>query len=765
MLRKILKIKNVGRFENCKWRCGSQFESMTVLYGENGRGKSTFCDILRSCQTNSPDFILGRKRLGSPDACEVELRTDVANLVFKNNAWSASLPSLAIFDTTFVHQNIYAGDRIDHDHKKNLYRVIVGEKGVALAKKVDDLDGVIRDAGKDVAAKRAVLEAKLPKGTDLKTFTKLAADDAIAAKIAAMDSELKTAETAQKKSAEIKTKGSLQEITAPEFLDIFQGLLAENLPGLAGDAEKKLRAHLAGHTLQASESWISQGLGYHKDETCPYCGQNTSGLELITAYRAFFDSSYVSLKKKLTAAEEVLSSKFSDKIALAVQKTTAENAVLWEFWRQLEIGVGLELPDTGAFASVVGNVRDSANALLRSKMAKPLEAVELSPELLESLVALTDIQNTFAAYNKVVRKFNAEVTTFKTKQGVIDLNKIKADLASNKLVELRHTPDVINAVSDLSSAEQNKNQLEQQKKTARTELDEHDEMVLATHEKRINELLGMFSAGFQIGETERSDVGGKPSFSYKLRINNVVIEVGNEKTPISSPSFRNTLSAGDRSTLAFALFISQLERDPQLKDRIVVFDDPFTSQDRSRRTATQSIICNIAKQVEQVFLLSHDPHFLRSVWDGFKGGGNTKSFQFFRMGKGTSVGEWDIERETAGEYAKKHRVLWDYLHNSTGSPRAVAQMIRPVLEEYLRLKLPHSFADNEWLGQFIEKIRNAPDTDPLAAAKCILERVELINEYSKKYHHDSNAAAATEIVDENELENYVGQALQVVGGF
>jgi wobble nucleotide-excising tRNase len=92
-------------------------------------------------------------------------------------------------------------------------------------------------------------------------------------------------------------------------------------------------------------------------------------------------------------------------------------------------------------------------------------------------------------------------------------------------------------------------------------------------------------------------------------------------------------------------------------------------------------------------------------------------------------------------------------------------MIRPVLEEYLRLKLPHSFADNEWLGQFIEKIRNAPDTDPLAAAKCILERVELINEYSKKYHHDSNAAAATEIVDENELENYVGQALQVVGGF
>ena len=317
----------------------------------------------------------------------------------------------------------------------------------------------------------------------------------------------------------------------------------------------------------------------------------------------------------------------------------------------------------------------------------------------------------------------------------------------------------------LAVVEQKKNQLEKAKAKAKEELDNHDEMVLATHENRINELLGMFGAGFSIEGTERSDVGGKPSFNYKLRINNVAVEVGNEKTPISAPSFRNTLSAGDRSTLALALFISQLERDPQLKDRIVVFDDPFTSQDRSRRTATQSTICNIAKQVRQVFLLSHDPYFLRSVWDGFKGGGNMKCFQFFRMANGTNVGEWDIEQETAGEYAKKHRVLWDYVYHATGTPRAVAQTIRPVLEEYLRLKLPQSFADGEWLGDFIGKIRGAPDTDPMAAAKCILPRVELINEYSKRYHHSSNPAADTEIVDDAELTNYANATLDLVGGF
>ena len=147
----------------------------------------------------------------------------------------------------------------------------------------------------------------------------------------------------------------------------------------------------------------------------------------------------------------------------------------------------------------------------------------------------------------------------------------------------------------------------------------------------------MFAAGFRIGGTERSYVGGKPSSNYKILINSVSVELGDDRTPVNVPSFRNTLSAGDRSTLALALFIAQLERDPNLKDKIVVLDDPLTSQDRSRRTATQTIICNLAKEVKQVFVLSHDPYFLRALWDGYKGGGSIKSFQFLRMGNGTST--------------------------------------------------------------------------------------------------------------------------------
>jgi wobble nucleotide-excising tRNase len=769
MIRKIISIKNVGRFENCAWRGGAQFESMGLIYAENGRGKSTFCDVLRSLQTGSSDFILGRKRLGATGDSEVAILADGnTKLTFKTGSWDATKPEIAIFDSRFVHENVYAGDSIDHDHKKNLYRIIVGEAGVKLAEKVDALDVKVRDTSKDAKNKLDLLTAKLPAGTNLKTFEKVLADQGIKQKIAAKEDELKNAELAAKKSSEIKTKGQLAELTLPTFLNNFESLLAEKLPALAEQAEKSLREHLANHTHNATETWLSEGLAYQKGESCPFCGQSTTDLPLISAYQAYFDAAYQTLKDKLSDAQKSVEADFGEKVALSGQKTLGENSTLGEFWRQLGLGAQVAIPDLGSYAAILSELRNRSVELLRLKIAAPLEATPLSQEYKDALASFEKLETDRKSYNSALKGFNKEIADYKAKLGAVDLSKLKSELAELKLIELRHTGPIIAAIDAWKAAEKEKTRLNDEKSTAKTDLDTHGATVLSVHEKRINDLLKMFAAGFRISGTERSYAGGKPSSSYKLQINNVDVELGDENTPKSSPSFGNTLSAGDRSTLALALFIAQLERDPNLKDKIVVFDDPFTSQDRSRRTATQTLICTLAKQVRQVLVLSHDPHFLRTVWDSYKGGAGAKCFQFTRMANGTSVSEWEIEQETAGEYVKKHRVLWNYRYNSsasTASAREVAQTIRPVLEEYLKLKLPHCFGDNEWLGEFIGKIRNASDTDPLDSAKVVLPQIEQINEYSKRYHHRSNPSADTELVDDAELLTFVELTLDVVGGF
>jgi wobble nucleotide-excising tRNase len=70
MLQRIISIKNVGRFRNSAAHGDVTFRRVTLIFAENGRGKTTFCAILRSLSRNTPAFVLGRTTLGSNDPPE-----------------------------------------------------------------------------------------------------------------------------------------------------------------------------------------------------------------------------------------------------------------------------------------------------------------------------------------------------------------------------------------------------------------------------------------------------------------------------------------------------------------------------------------------------------------------------------------------------------------------------------------------------------------------------------------------------------------------
>jgi len=75
----------------------------------------------------------------------VHIRLNNTDYKFDGNAWTNSHPDILIFDSVFVNENVYSGDYVEHEHKKNLYRVIVGAQGVQFATKIEELDGQIRD--------------------------------------------------------------------------------------------------------------------------------------------------------------------------------------------------------------------------------------------------------------------------------------------------------------------------------------------------------------------------------------------------------------------------------------------------------------------------------------------------------------------------------------------------------------------------------------------------------------------------------------------
>lgn len=62
-LQQIKHIGSVGRFQAASASRGVSFEKFTLIFGENGRGKTTPRSILRS-QNNDPAIILDRKTPG-----------------------------------------------------------------------------------------------------------------------------------------------------------------------------------------------------------------------------------------------------------------------------------------------------------------------------------------------------------------------------------------------------------------------------------------------------------------------------------------------------------------------------------------------------------------------------------------------------------------------------------------------------------------------------------------------------------------------------
>ena len=143
MIRKFIEIKNIGKFNNCFASGDVELKKLTVICAENGRGKTTLCDILRSLKTDNPEYIIGRKTLGNSDVQSANIRLESSNALF-NRRWNNLFQDIEIYDSTFMHENVYAGNYVDHEHKKNLYKVIVGAKGVELTLKVDELDEKIR---------------------------------------------------------------------------------------------------------------------------------------------------------------------------------------------------------------------------------------------------------------------------------------------------------------------------------------------------------------------------------------------------------------------------------------------------------------------------------------------------------------------------------------------------------------------------------------------------------------------------------------------
>ena len=141
MISSLQLLRNIGLFDSVNAGANLPLARLTVMYAENGRGKTTLAAILRSLATGDPIPIAERRRLAAQHPPHVVLECDGGPppAMFQNNAWNRTLPNLTVFDDVFVDQNVYSGLAVEAGHRQNLHELILGAQAVALNQQLQQL--------------------------------------------------------------------------------------------------------------------------------------------------------------------------------------------------------------------------------------------------------------------------------------------------------------------------------------------------------------------------------------------------------------------------------------------------------------------------------------------------------------------------------------------------------------------------------------------------------------------------------------------------
>jgi wobble nucleotide-excising tRNase len=754
-LKKIVSLKNIGRFQSLAAKGDVAFGRLTLIYGPNGHGKTTLTGVLRSLATGDRAYVDERATLGVTDPPSAEILLDTGLTKFTNGAWSTTAGNIEIFDTTFVNDNVFTGDHVGPEHRKNLYEVVVGATAVILAREIDDLDA----QGRRVSAEIGDIEQKLRNVIQapftFEEFLGLVAEPNLSDKIRDCTTRL----SAVRKQRDILARPQLESLTAPTLPTTFVSVLGKTVAQISAEAEEKVRRHLQRFDRRG-ETWIRQGLGYIKDEFCPFCGQGTSNATLLKLYATFFSNAYRELVVEIERAGNLLEQTLGDSVLGALQKRVLENDARIQGWADLaDLRYAMYRPDQ--LEKSWTHLRTLLRQYIDRKAATPSDVIAEDDPLVAAIRDYADGAKRLAEHNSAIAKANGAISELKKQAASTQAETLEAELRRLRNMEIRSTTDVSTLVTTLWNARARKKKMEETKRAKRTELEATAANVLETYQSEINRLLEAFGANFSIVNARPSFAGGKASSTYQLELNKTKLDIGDAGTPRGKPCFRTALSTGDKSTLALAFFLARLEQE-DLSGRCVVIDDPLSSFDSFRISCTQQEIVRLSGRASQIVVLSHDAFFLKGVLDEADKK-TTASLQVIREGRTHVLRPWDVAdyflREAHHEYFLLRQYYTDGPPDS-GDLTSVARAIRPYLEGHLRHRYPDEFEATEWLGDFIAKVRGATTPSPLVRLHPRLVELEALNDYSKKFHHTSTPPAARP--SDSELRPWVNRAITFV---
>ena len=608
MIKAFHKITGTGIFLNYQPEAGADvadFQHINLIYGENGSGKTTLSLILQSLKGD--DELLLKKRSfhhGIPQ--EIELKTDLPNAPvfhFSNNRWDRHCPDIEIFNIHFINDNIYAGMEIQPSHRKNLFEVILGEEGVRLKKEIQAIRERIQNGNKVVRETMKVIEMAIGDAFTARDFAGMDADRHITDRIAEKEHELETARNFQA----ILSTAYLAELPAfalPFNEALAEALLKQSIDRISEKYLQKFKEHKTSLGMGgAAEEWIKKGYEAIHDETCPFCLRPFDDtVEIVEAYKQYFNEAYNQLLKGISRVCEALGHFNPEALLLEIENRITANLALISFWKNY-------LPSAPALQSVLSEksaLLTAFNALKASfdqKSRNPVQAQD--PEALHVFQKLAgQLVQQLGEFNRTIVAFNSSISLMKSAE-VPSVPQLDLELKQLQALKKRDEPELAAHCDNLLKYEDAISILKTNQKFRQQELDHYKDSIFKKYLGRINHYLKAYAPYLELRNLGSAYLGSarEPFVKFALCVQGHEVE---QKDHDSRPTVRFSMSEGDKSALALAFFLAKLDSATDLKDKVIVVDDPVSSFDRLRLNRMLDDLLHFGKEATQLFFLTHN---------------------------------------------------------------------------------------------------------------------------------------------------------------
>lgn len=612
MLYKIVSLNNIKQLNHLS-PPDHGFDSLNLIYGNNGAGKSTICKVLNILNEKNVSLL---ERLKSIE-CDKKDSIDF-NFLFMENGKPKSITKknvseliwkFKVFNQDFIDSNVYAGSKVVSSNLKNYHDFCLGDASVEKQKEINDLKSENEKNITPSNILKARVESKFNSRIELKDIVKIKIKNNFDA-----DAELVTL---NKKLIDLADVSVIKARAKPKKI-IYESPFADlkffdvSLDSISKEAKIKVDEHIREHLKERNVGWLESGLALVTEKNnCPFCAQPLSESPIFSMFKDFLGNEYDNAVSKFESDSSNAYLKLSEKCTEfeGVKNLIENNEITINAWLDK-----LELThikyDNSSLVDQFYDLLAELDGALNHKLKDIFYTVDFI--MLESKFNVLFKEMNFDFYNSHIDKVNEKINDYLLTLDQERIEDVKKKIVDVDNYKLKFQQDTLEDLESYATYEKQRKNNDVKIKILRDEMVIEQEELISKHKDEINKLLVGFNSNIRIVEMKRDNraSGGNTRFKFKIAFLGKELSLENEDE--SKLLLTEILSMGDKSALALAFFLSKFKGKVHEND-IIVFDDPMSSLDSHRRNKTIVELSDILNKGTQVFVFSHDASFLTDM--------------------------------------------------------------------------------------------------------------------------------------------------------